>query len=99
MKIILICLLSNINNIFGLNSPHKTRLLAQNNYKLVPYFSKSYCKKYNLKKDEKEELIQYGYEGFMKACQRFDDSKGFKISTYSRFWIQKYMDDYIKEYF
>lgn len=42
-------------------------------------------------------MIQYGYEGFMKACERYDETRGFKLSTYSRFWIQKYMDDYIKD--
>ena len=49
-----------------LNSPEKIRILARNNYKLVPYFSKQYIRKYNLKNHHKEELIQYGYEGFMK---------------------------------
>lgn len=42
-------------------------------------------------------MIQYGYEGFMKACERYDETRRFKLSTYSRFWIQKYMDDYIKD--
>lgn len=80
-----------------LNSPEKIRFLARNNYKLVPYFSKKYIKKYNLKQQHKEELIQYGFEGFMKACEKFDDNRGFKLSTYSRFWVHKYMDDYIKD--
>lgn len=81
----------------SLNSPQKTRQLARENYKLVPYFAKSHVKKYNLRKYQKEEMIQYGYEGFMKACERYDETRGFKLSTYSRFWIQKYMDDYIKD--
>ena len=81
----------------GLNSPQRTRYLAHNNYKLVPHFAKPYVKKYFLKKDEKEELIQYGYQGFMRACQKYDETKGAKISTYSSFWIRKYMDDYIKD--
>ena len=50
-----------------------------------------------LKTIEKEELIQYGYQGFMRACQKYDEKKGAKISTYSSFWIRKYMDDYIKD--
>ena len=60
----------------GLNSPQRTRYLANNHYKLVPYFAKPYVKKYFLKKDEKEELIQYGYQGFMKACQKYDERSG-----------------------
>jgi RNA polymerase sigma factor (sigma-70 family) len=81
----------------GLNSPQKIRTIARENYRLVPYFAKPYVKKYNLKRDQKEELIQYGYEGFMKACEKYDETRGFRLSTYSRFWICKYMDDYIKD--
>lgn len=81
----------------GLNSPQKTRSLARNNYRLVPHFAKQYVKKYNLNKRHKEELIQYGYEGFMKACEKYDETRGFRLSTYSRFWVHKYMDDYIKD--
>ena len=89
-----ICLLSFTN---ALNSPQKTRALALKHYKLVPYFAKNYVKKYCLKKHEKEEMIQYGYQGFMRACQKFDETKGIKISTYSSFWIRKHMDDYIPQ--
>ena len=81
----------------ALNSPQKTRFLARNNYKLVPYFASKYSYKYCLKKYEKEEMIQYGYQGFMRACQKFDETRGLKLSTYSSFWIRKYMDDYIKD--
>lgn len=89
-----ICLLSFTH---ALNSPQKTQSLASKHYKLVPYFAKRYVKKYCLKKDEKEEMIQCGYQGFMRACQKYDETKGAKISTYSSFWIRKYMDDYIKD--
>jgi RNA polymerase sigma factor (sigma-70 family) len=81
----------------GLNSPQKTQNLARNNHKLVPYFAKNYVKKYYLKHEERREIIQYGYQGFMRACQKYDETKGAKLSTYSRFWIKKYMDDYIKD--
>ena len=81
----------------GLNSPQKTRYLARENYKLVPYFANNYVKKYYLRNDEKEELIQYGYQGFMKACQKYNKEKGYKISTYSSFWIRAYMNKYIKQ--
>lgn len=81
----------------ALNSPQTTKILAKNNYKLVPFFANSYVKKYYLKKEEKKEIIQYGYQGFMRACQKYDETKGAKLSTYSSFWIRKYMDDYIKD--
>ncbi len=93
VQVLIMCL----SLVCGLNSPQKTRSLARDNYRLVPYFAKQYIKKYNLKKRHKEELIQYGYEGFMKACEKYDETRGFRLSTYSRFWVCKYMDDYIKD--
>lgn len=80
----------------ALNSPHYTRQLARENYKLVPYFAQRYVKKHQLRKNEKEELIQEGYCGFMKACSKYNASLGYKLSTYSGWWVRKYMDDYIK---
>jgi hypothetical protein len=81
----------------GLKSPQKIRTLSRENYPLVPYFSKHYVKKYNLKRHHKEELIQYGYEGFMKYCEKYDEIRGFRLSTYSRFWVCKYIDNYNKD--
>ncbi len=92
-----IILFLHLSLVFCLNSPEKIQKLSRSNYKLVPYFSKRYVKKYNLNKGDKEELLQYGYEGFMKACEKYDDTRGTKISTYSYFWIKKYMDDYIRD--
>lgn len=80
----------------ALNSPHYTRQLARENYKLVPYFAQSYVRKHQLRKNEKEELIQEGYCGFMKACSKYNASLGFRLSTYSGWWVRKHMDDYIK---
>lgn len=86
--------------ICALNTPQYTRHLARTNHKIVPYFAQSYFKKYPyLRYDERKELVQEGYLGFLKACERFDESRGFKISTYSRWWIRKYMNDYMKSYF
>ena len=70
--------------------------MARENYKLVPYFAQRYVKKHQLRKNEKEELIQEGYCGFMKACSKYNASLGYKLSTYSGWWVRKYMDDYIK---
>ena len=80
----------------ALNSPHYTRQLARENYKLVPYFAQRYIRKHQLCKNEKEELIQEGYCGFMKACSKYNASLGFRLSTYSGWWVRKHMDDYIK---
>ena len=80
---------------YGYNPPHKINALARENYKLVPYFAKKYMKKYKLNYDEREEMIQEGYIGFMYACRKYDEDRGLKFSTYGRFWIIKYMKDYI----
>ena len=49
-----------------------------------------------LQKGDKEELLQYGYEGFMKACEKYDDTRGTKISTYSYYWINAYFNRFSK---
>tara|TARA_B100001063_G_scaffold245684_2_gene282089 strand:- start:347 stop:886 length:540 start_codon:yes stop_codon:yes gene_type:complete len=79
-----------------LQSPKQIKQLAKDNYKLVPYFAKPYFRKHTLTYQQREELIQEGYVGFMRACAKYDETKGFKLSTYSGFWVRKYMDDYIK---
>ena len=95
---ICLCMMT-LFNTYGLNHPQKIRTLARENFKLVHYFSKPYIRKYDFTYEEKRELIQYGYEGFVRACCKYDDTKGYKLSTYSHFCIRKYMDDYVKLYF
>lgn len=84
----------------ALNTPLQVQQLALQNHKLVPYFAKPYLRKYPyLTTDQKKEMVQEGYIGLMKACQKFDASRGFQLSTYSRFWIHRYMNEYIKKYY
>lgn len=78
------------------NSPEKTRKLAFDNYKLVPYFAKPYIKKHGLNREKSRELVQEGYLGFMRACQKYDESGG-ALSTYSSFWIRRFMTNYIQD--
>lgn len=80
----------------SLQSPKQIKQLAKDNYKLVPYFAKPYFRKHTLTSQQREELIQEGYVGFMRACAKYNETKGFKLSTYSGFWVRKYMNDYIK---
>ena len=79
-----------------INNQQKTHNLFINNRKLVPFFAKPYIKKHNLNLFEKQELIQEGNLGFLRACQKYDENKG-KISTYGSFWIKRYMSNYIKK--
>ena len=81
---------------YALNSPQRINELARNHYKLVPYFANSWARKHKLNYEQKRELIQEGYVGFMKACEKYNATNGAKISTYSYYWIRKYMDDYVK---
>jgi len=91
-----ILLISNlIKNCIGYNPPHQINRLARENYKLVPYFGNKYMRKYKLNVDEREEMMQEGYVGLMYACRKYDETRGLKFSTYGRFWILKYMKDYI----
>ena len=80
------------------NNPKYINHLAKDNFKLVPYFAKKYYyNKHKLNLDQKEELCQEGYVGLMYACRKYNETKGLKISTYSRFWICRYMTEYIKK--
>jgi RNA polymerase primary sigma factor len=38
-----------------------------------------------------QDLIQDGNEGLLRALQRFDPSKGFKLSTYCTYWIRRHI--------
>ncbi len=95
----IITLLLMFKSITSLNTPQYIRTLAKDNHKLVPYFAKPYFNKYpTLRTHHRKDLIQEGYIGLMKACEKFDESRGFKLSTYSSWWIRKYMNDYIKNH-
>ena len=69
------------------------------NYKLVPHYAKPYFKKYKLNYDEKNDLLQEGYLGFIRACEKYDIHKNTTISTYSYYWINAYFNSYIKKMF
>lgn len=79
------------------NSPIKIRSLARENYQLVSYFAKPHLRNNKLTYDERQDLMQEGYLGFMHACRKYNATRGIKISTYSQFWINRYIIEYIKK--
>ncbi len=42
-----------------------------------------------------EDLISEGHVGLMQAIMKFDPERGFRLSTYARWWIRAAMQDYI----
>jgi RNA polymerase sigma factor (sigma-70 family) len=45
-----------------------------------------------------EDLIQEGIMGLMKSVEKFDMSKNFELSTYSSFWIKRFINDTVMEF-
>ena len=86
----------NTKSVSAYNTPKYTHDLARENFKLVPYFAKSFVKKYHLNSYNRDELIQEGYIGLIYACRKYDESRNTLISTYSSYWIKSYMGTYIK---
>lgn len=82
------------------NTPKYIHSLAQKNYKLCPFFGNKLIKKKYLKlnNDQRKEMYQEGYIGLLHACRKYNESKGAKISTYSYFWINRYMNNYIQKF-
>jgi len=72
------------------NNGYYINKLVNNNIGLVHYFTKSYIiKNPSLTYDQKKDLYQEGYLGMCHAAKKFNESRGFKFTTYSSFWIKK----------
>lgn len=68
------------------NIAEMEREIVDGNLRLVVSMAKKYIGKSKL---EYLDLIQEGTIGLMKAAQRFDYKRGFKFSTYAKWWIRQ----------
>ena len=65
----------------------KEKLITSN----IPFVA--YCaKSYRGKGLSDEDLISEGTIGLIEAVNRFDYTKGFRLLTYSKFWIHRYLN-------
>ena len=67
------------------------KVILNSYLRLAVSFAKKY-KSYGLPLDD---LIHEGVLGIMHALEKFDTSKGFRLSTYASWWIRASIQDYI----
>ena len=67
------------------------KVILNSYLRLAVSFAKKY-KSYGLPIDD---LIHEGVLGIMHALEKFDTSKGFRLSTYASWWIRASIQDYI----
>ena len=67
------------------------KVILNSYLRLAVSFAKKY-KSYGLPLDD---LIHEGVLGIMHALEKFDISKGFRLSTYASWWIRASIQDYI----
>lgn len=70
--------------------------LVEKNQALVSYMIGKYYNKAEHRKI-KEDLIQEGIIGLMSAIDGFDQSLGFRFSTYSTWWIRQAINTYLAD--
>ena len=68
-----------------LTSRRSKQLLVEHNLRLVV----SVAKRYNGKGVAFEDLIQEGITGLIRGIEKFDPTRGFKLSTYVHWWIRQ----------
>jgi RNA polymerase primary sigma factor len=62
---------------------------VRHNLRLVVTVAKKYMGKIEGTSMELDDLIQEGYKGLDRACEKFDGTLGYKFSTYAYWWIRQ----------
>lgn len=75
------------------NDEKVKNILIESNLRLVVGLAIKYSKRGVSFLD----LVQEGTLGLMKAIDKFDSTKGYKLSTYAIWWIKKYIIDFLNE--
>lgn len=70
------------------------RLLVECNLRFVVSVAKQHVDRYN----KLEDLVNEGNMGLIKAAQKFDPSRGFKLISYAVWWIRQSINEYKNEY-
>lgn len=68
----------------------------QSNLRLVVSIAHKY--KHKVEKMPVMDLIQHGNLGLMRAVEKFDETRGFKFSTYASWWIRQAITRAIADY-
>ena len=80
------------------DSPEKTKVkndIIAKNEKLVLFVLSQYYNKRKQFENIKEDLVQEGTIGLMRAVERFDWKRGNKFSTYAIWWIRQAINKYL----
>ena len=80
------------------NSKYAREKLINSNLRLVVNIAKQYHNRLPQNKIPLLDLIQEGNIGLMKAVERFDNTKGYRLSTYATWWIRQTVSRYISEH-
>ena len=63
--------------------------MIQANLRLVMNVAKRYHRAIERRRLAPEDALQEGTLGLMRACEKFDPTRGFKLSTYATWWVRQ----------
>jgi RNA polymerase sigma factor (sigma-70 family) len=73
-----------------------TEALIRKHTGMVYLFARKYAYKYGMEKDL-EDFVSVGYIALLHAWSKFDDSLGYKFTTYLGWWLIRYMGKFVNE--